>query len=206
MRIREARHDWGAAIAAAALLSGCGTSQAPDDQGKTETAITDPKSDCLLMVWSEQENPDVEFDRANDLADGGAISCATGTSASEYRAAVTAIRTAAASGDRAQMLEQVGIPLVYFDAAGKRRELRDPAAINAVFDDIFDPEMLALMRDLDLKRLTVENQSGGFFSLGALWLVPDGPGGRPRIVTLNRQALAEAIGEVDYQGDTRSDR
>lgn len=202
MRTRVARLDWGTAVAAIALLSACGSPADRESSSKSEQSLaTAEAGDCLLMVWSQQDDPDVEFDRSNDLANGGAISCATGTSASEYDAAVSAIRAAAESGDRAQLLQQVGIPLVYFDAEGGRSELRDPDAINAVFDDIFDDQMLELMRGLDLKKLTVENESGGFFGLGALWLVPDGPGGRPRIVTLNRQALAEALGEIPYPGD-----
>ncbi|MBT8427909.1 MAG: hypothetical protein KJO02_07755, partial [Erythrobacter sp.] len=69
--------------------------------------------DCLLYVWSGEEDPDIEFDRAHDVVQGGAISCATGTSPSHFEAAIGALREAAQSGDKARLLEQLGIPLLY---------------------------------------------------------------------------------------------
>ena len=179
------------AALAAGLLASCSaeTRDAPNNQDLREVTGVDS---CLLLVWENQADPDQMFDRANDTVEGGAISCATGTSPTQYAQAIGAIRAAAQSGDRAAMLENVGIPLLYLDADGKRRELRDPAEIEAVFDDIFDPEMLRMMRELDLQEMTVENEAGGYFGLGALWLVPEAPGQQPRIVTINRQALNEA--------------
>ncbi|SMQ58144.1 hypothetical protein SAMN06297468_0119 [Altererythrobacter xiamenensis] len=179
------------AAAAAILITACSaeTRETPADREVPETAGVD---NCLLLVWENQADPDQMFDRANDTVEGGAISCATGTSPTQYAQAIQAIRVAARSGDRAAMLDNVGIPLLYLDADGKRRELRDPAEIETVFDEIFDPEMLRMMRDLDLQQMAVENQAGGYFGLGALWLVPEGPGQQPRIVTINRQALNEA--------------
>lgn len=183
------------AAVAAGLLASCSaeTRDAPEDQGLLEAASAE---DCLLVVWESQPDPDQAFDRTYDTVEGGAISCATGTSPHAYAKAIEAIRTAARSGDRAAMLENVGIPLLYLDGEGKRRELRDPDEIEAVFDEIFDRDMLRMMRDLDLQQMAVENQAGGYFGLGALWLVPEGPGQQPRIVTINRQALNEATAAV----------
>lgn len=183
------------AAIAAVLVAACSaeTRDAPEDQALLEAANVE---DCLLFVWESQPDPDQAFDRTYDTVEGGAISCATGTSPTAYAKAIEAIRTAARSGDRAAMLENVGIPLLYLDGEGKRRELRDPDEIEAVFDEIFDPDMLRMLRDLDLQQMAVENQAGGYFGLGALWLVPEGPGQQPRIVTINRQALNEATAAV----------
>ena len=41
--------------------------------------------------------------------------------------------------------------------------------------------------------LRVASEQGGFFDLGALWLVVDRQGGKPRLMTVNRQALDEAL-------------
>ena len=162
-------------------------------------AAADP-DDCLLMVWSSQEERNVEFDRENDVADGGAISCATGTSASQFDAAITALRDAAASGNKLRILEEVGLPLLYIDADGERREIEERAEIERVFDEIFDASMLDVLQKLDLKRMTVEKDQGGFFELGALWLVVDESGGRPRLVTVNREALDEAAEAARREG------
>lgn len=152
----------------------------------------DPADNCLLLVWSEQDDPDMNFDRANDFVTGGAISCATGTSPSEFREAIATLRDAAASDDRARILAQVGIPLLYIDAAGQRRELSREET-EALYDEIFDARLIALLRKLELQQMTVEKDQGGFFALGSLWLVVDKPGGRPRLVTINRQAMNEAL-------------
>lgn len=183
-----------------AALGGCGESaDEPPATGDALSATSggEPSEDCLLLVWEKQDSPEVDFDRSNDLVEGGAISCATGTSPSQYQSAIDDLRRAARSNDRAMMLEQVGIPLLYIDAQGGRRELRDPQAVDAVFDEIFDPQMRALLRELDISAMTVEKGSGGFFGLGALWLAPDGPGGKPRIATINRLALAEALSKSE---------
>lgn len=149
--------------------------------------------DCLLYVWSGEEDPDIEFDRAHDVVKGGAISCATGTSASQFDAAIAALREAAKSGNKARMLEEVGIPLLYIDAAGNRREIEQREEVEAVFDEIFDPPMLDRLQQLDLSHMTVAKDQGAFFDLGAIWLVVDEDGGRPRLMTVNRQALDEAL-------------
>lgn len=162
-------------------------------------AAADP-DDCLLMVWSSQEERDVDFDRENDVADGGAISCATGTSASQFDAAIAALRDAAVSGNKRRILEEIGLPLLYIDADGERREIEERDEIDRVFDEIFDASMLEVLQKLDLKRMTVEKGQGGFFELGALWLVVDESGGRPRLVTVNREALDEAAEAARREG------
>ena len=148
--------------------------------------------DCLLVIWDEQEAPNRDFDRANDNVEGGAISCATGTSASEFEAALETIRAAAAANDRAALVRELGIPLLYIDSAGERRDVLEDELVEAGFDEIFSPEMLALMQELELADMTVVPDQGAFFELGSIWLVADAPGGRPRLVTVNRQALDEA--------------
>ena len=157
-------------------------------------ANSDPE-DCLLLVWSNQRERerDVEFDRRHDFVDGGAISCATGTSASRFEAVIATLREAARSGNKARILDQVGLPLLYIDATGTRRELESRAEVEAVFDDIFDAYMIARLQRLDLSRMSVASEQGGFFDLGALWLVVDRQGGKPRLMTVNRQALDEAL-------------
>lgn len=153
-------------------------------------AAPDPGENCLLMVWSEQDDPDIEFDRAHDAVKGGAISCATGTSPSQFEAAITALREAARSGDRARILEQIGMPLLYIDEDGDRRELSEDQ-LDSLFDEVFDEAMLEMLRELDLSKMTVEKDQGAFFELGSLWLVVDDRG-QPRVMTVNRQALDEA--------------
>ncbi|MGI8944079.1 MAG: hypothetical protein ACR2FJ_07610 [Qipengyuania sp.] len=148
--------------------------------------------DCLLMVWSNQNRRDIEFDRANDLVQGGAISCATGTSASRFDAALDALREAARAGDRTRVMEQVGLPLLFIDRKGNRVELTTEEEVEAVYDQIFQPELLRMLERIDLAEMTVVPEKGGFFELGALWLVVEKNGGRPRLVTVNQQALGEA--------------
>lgn len=169
----------------------------PDDPEREELlqaveaqAAPDPGENCLLMVWSEQDDPNVEFDRAHDAVKGGAISCATGASPSQFEAAIASLRDAARGGDRARILEQVGIPLLYIDREGERQELSEEQ-IDSLFDEIFDAEMLSVLQRLDLSKMTVEKDQGAFFELGSLWLVVDEQG-QPRVMTVNRQALNEA--------------
>ena len=168
------------------------TAKAEESASEIRQALRTAKDDCLLLVWSEQDERDVEFDRANDQVEGGAISCATGTSPSQFNAAVIAIREAAKSGNKARMLEQIGIPLMYIDASGERRPIEDRETIEAIFDEVFDGQMIATLQELDLSKMTVVPDQGAFFELGSLWLVVDEKGGRPSIVTVNRQALDDA--------------
>ena len=53
-------------------------------------------------------------------------------------------------------------------------------------------DSLALLERLDLSQMSVAKDQGGFFELGAVWLVVDREGGRPRLMTVNRRALGEA--------------
>ena len=178
----------------------------PDDQREPlvqvveNEAKADPAENCLLLVWSEQEEPDVEFDRAHDAVNGGAISCATGTSPSQFEAAIETLREAAQSGDKTRMLEQVGLPLLYIDAEGERRELTEDQ-VDTLFDEVFDQRMVSVLRDLDLSQMTVDQDQGAYFELGSLWLVVDDTGGKPRIVTVNRQALEEAAEAAKKQAE-----
>lgn len=167
--------------------------QAPEPEPVEAMAATThaAPNDCLLMVWSNQPRRDIVFDRAHDLVDGGAISCATGTSPSQFQAALDALREAARSGDSRRVLAEVGIPLLYIDRAGNRVEL-DETRAEALAEEVFDAELMRTLERLDLKDMTVVPERGGFFELGSLWLVVDRQGGRPRLVTVNRQALAEA--------------
>lgn len=183
------------AACSAALIAGCApTDETPAERPTEAPEAAEPRADdCLLLVWSNQKERNARFDRDHDFVDGGAISCATGTSASQFDAAIQALREAAKSGNKARLLEQLGLPLLYIDAQGERREIEDRAEVEAVFDEIFDPSMLALLQRLDLSRMSVAKDQGGYFELGALWLVVDQGGGRPRLMTVNRQALDEAL-------------
>lgn len=163
----------------------------PSSQPVEQPVATAPAEDCLLVVWEREGRANAEFDRANDRASGGAISCATGVSASRFDAALTALRTAARSGDRAAILREVGLPLLYIDATGHRRELTDPASVNAAFDEVFSPSVVNLLQRVRIEDMEVVDGQGAFFELGALWLVV-GEDGRPRVVTVNAQALGEA--------------
>lgn len=187
-------------LGCASLLAGCSPVAQDDaatdapDRALLETIedadVIAAEEDCLLFVWSGEDDPDIEFDRANDTVKGGAISCATGTSPSRFEAAIAALREAAQSGDKARILDQLGVPLLYIDEDGKRQDLTEEQ-VDALFDDIFDARMLDMLQKLDLSEMTVEKDRGGFFQLGTLWLIVD-DSGKPQVVTVNRQALLEA--------------
>ena len=194
-------------LAATAALTGCAPAGEADAAGevaqseeadakallgRAQTGSAGDAQDCLLMVWSNQDQRDIEFDRTHDLVDGGAISCATGTSASRFDAALSALRDAARAGDRARVFEQVGLPLLYIDRAGNRVELTTEAEVEAVYDEIFSARLVDMLDDVDVGEMTVVPERGGFFRLGALWLVVEKNGGDPRLVTVNQQALEEA--------------
>ena len=66
---------------------------------------------------------------------------------------------------------------------------------------MFDDNVLALLRNLDLDALTVVPDEGAFVQLGSVWLVVDRKGGRPRIVTVNKQALGEAAAAARRQAE-----
>ena len=176
-----------AGAAALALLAGC-DADAPAPMAVPGQAA--PSEDCLSAVWGTQPRRDEAFDRANDKVAGGRISCATDTSPAQFRDAIAALKQAAA-GDRAAMLSEIRFPLLYIDAAGTSHTL-DAAAIGERFDEIFDPRTRALIERITLSQITVVPDQGGFFELGAVWLVAPSPGARPRLATVNHQALAEA--------------
>lgn len=178
-----------AALALAAAACGNGTESPTAEDPLAPVAAVE---DCLVLVWQQQDQPNEQFDRDHDRADGGAISCATGTSASQFEAALAAIRKAAATGDKASLLAELGIPLLYIDADGNRHQLHQDELADDLFDEVFSPEVLALLRQVRLEDLTVIPDEGAFVKLGAIWLVVDSLGGRPRIITVNRQALGEA--------------
>ena len=193
-----------AAIAGACSpASGERAAEDPARQRLLETveaeASPDPGDNCLLMAWSEQDDPDIEFDRQHDAVKGGAISCATGTTPSQFEAAISALRDAARSGDKARILEQVGIPLLYITEEGERRELTEEE-VESLFDEVFDDNMLDLLSRLDLSKMAVEKDQGGFFELGSLWLIVD-DSGQPRVMTVNRQALEEAAAVARNQAE-----
>lgn len=173
------------------------TEKSADIVAKGEAA----PGDCLLLVWSSQKERNPQFDRDHDFVEGGAISCATGTSASQFDVAISTLRDAARSGDKARLLREVGLPLLYIDGEGKRREIKDRAEVEAVFDEIFDPAMIEVLQKIDLSRMSVAKDQGGFFELGAIWLVVDRDGGRPRLMTVNRQALDEALDTARERAD-----
>ena len=70
----------GALACACSPVSSEVKSEDPSQRDLLETveaqATPDPSENCLLMVWSDQDDPDIAFDRANDAVKGGAISCA----------------------------------------------------------------------------------------------------------------------------------
>lgn len=188
-----------------ALLAACSPSaQSPSGEPAressslqaTQAAPAATSDNCLLLVWQEQETRDERFDLAHDSADGGAISCATGTTASQFDRAFASIRAAAKARDKAAILDQTCLPLLYIDAEGNRKQLTAPEEIDATFSEVFDDDVLALLREVDLDALTVVPEQGAFVKLGSVWLVVDRDGGRPRIVTVNKQALGEAASAV----------
>ena len=189
------------ALAACSPAESTGRGEAPVPTTSGEAPVASQVSDgaqdnCLLLVWQEQDARDEQFDLANDRADGGAISCSTGTSASQFDKALAAIRAAARARDKAAILDQTGLPLLYIDKDGNRRQLTDPDAVDTTFSEVFDDDVLALLREVDLDALTVVPEQGAFVQLGSVWLVVDRDGGRPRIVTVNKQALGEAAAAV----------
>lgn len=200
------------AAVAALALTGCGFAE-DNVRRKTATRMvageanpaqtrTLPESrrtssrekDCLLLIWEQQSGADRAFDLRFDEAPGGNISCATGTTAGEFDKAIHAIRSAAAGPDRAALLDHIGVPLTYIDRDGTSRQLADRGAVDVLFRRIFDEDVLSALRELDLAEMAVTPGQGGDFHLGSVWLAVREEAGRPQIVTINQQALAEARG------------
>ena len=100
------------------------------------------------------------------------------------------------------MLEQLGLPLLYIDRDGEQVELDDDQ-IDALYDEVFDARLIGAIERLDLSQMTVVPERGGFFELGSIWLVVDKMGARPRLVTVNRQALDEAAGAARRKAQDR---
>ena len=174
-----------------AALAGC-SGEADGVSPELLSALNAKNQDCLIAIWDTQTAPDKNFDREHDGIEGGAISCATDTSPSQYAGAIESIRLAADGADREAMIDMIGIPLVYLDAEGNRREIAANSDIERMYDDIFSRDLVATMKGLTLQDMAVENRAGGYFELGALWLAPPQKGARPRIVTINHQALSES--------------
>ena len=72
-----------------AALDAVEDAQGPD--GTREPAGSEAAEDCLLVIWEQRAGAEDfggederAYDRAHDKADGGAISCATATSASQF--------------------------------------------------------------------------------------------------------------------------
>ena len=196
---------------ALAILTGCGSDEAR--QSPTEKALEEVQGpggervaassvrarDCLLAVWEAREkegdfggDEERAFDRDHDAATGGAISCALGTSASQFEKTLTALRDGATNADRAALLAQAGIPLLYIDKDGAIQRLEDAAALEQAFETVFTTATLEKLRTIALDQMTVVPEKGGFFDLGALWLVVPETGARPQLVTVNDQSAAEA--------------
>lgn len=171
--------------------------QGPD--GKVAAAGSEEAGDCLIAIWEAREksgnfggDAERQFDRDHDKAEGGAISCATGSSATQFEATLKALRDSATNSDRAALLAESGIPLLFINSAGETQELKDALSLEAAFDDVFTEKTIEKLRNIALEKMTVVPNKGGFFDLGALWLVVPETGGRPRLVTVNDQAAAEA--------------
>jgi hypothetical protein len=168
------------------LLCACGAAPAEPDPAALPTLRAET---CLPQVWQSQDSPDEAFDVAHDKVEGGSISCATETTPSVYSAALRAIRAAAIKGDRAALARESAAKLLVIDALGGRRDLPGQDSSG---EDVFTPDLLTLLSQVELSDMTVAPDGGGFFALGTVWLAPPEPGARPRIVTINLQALAEA--------------
>ncbi|WP_265564220.1 hypothetical protein [Sphingomicrobium arenosum] len=199
--------EWAFLAAFALALTGCGEGESPAMQaldeaqvdGSREAAGSSAAEDCLLVIWDAREKAgdfvgesERDYDRSHDAAEGGAISCATATSASQFEKTLKALRDAATSGDRAATLAEAGIPLLFIGEDGTIRELTEAAMLEEAFDEVFTQNTLDRMRSLALEQMTVIPDKGAFFDLGALWLVVPETGARPKLVTVNSQAAAEA--------------
>ncbi|MCJ8190574.1 hypothetical protein [Sphingomicrobium aestuariivivum] len=200
------RAEW-LCIAALLSLGACQEAESPAMQALDEAQVDGEKvapgssaaEDCLLFIWEAREaagdfggDDERTYDRDHDEAEGGAISCATATSASQFEKTLKALRDAATSGDRAATLAEAGIPLLFITEDGTTRELTEAKALEEAFEEVFTERTLERMRSLALEEMTVIPDKGAFFDLGALWLVVPETGARPKLVTVNSQAAAEA--------------
>lgn len=202
----------GVPLAAALCLLSSACNSAPDqvqeigsEHGNSK-ALKQAAESCLLVLWDERKPVDPGFDQRHDQVEGGAISCATGATPAEFDAVISALRTAARSRDREAVLEAIGIPMVYIDAEGVRREFADRAELEPVFEQVFDEATLAALEALDIADMAVTKDQGGSFKLGALWLAVPAPGEPPQLITVNRQALGEAAEAARRKAIAQSDK
>lgn len=172
--------------------------EAQGPEGAEALAGSELAEDCLLVIWQERAKTgdfggetERQYDRDHDSAEGGAISCATGSSASQFEKTLVALRDSAGNANRAALLAEAGIPLLFINGDGEVQELSSPEALEAAFDEIFTDATLERLRSLALEDMTVVPNKGGFFDLGSLWLVVPEVGARPKLVTVNDQAAAE---------------
>ena len=190
-------------LALAALLSlfACGE---PDGVPEAEGPVVTPEdlpadvqdqalASCLDRLWEDDADDAVRiYDRQNDIIDGVSISCTMSTTATKLFDAMKAIRDAAQHRDRAAMLQAIGLPLLYIDDEGNAHQLKDQAAIEAAFEEVFTPGLIEVLTNLDPQDIKIRPDQGIFVELGTLWLVvPEGET-QPRIVTIDLQALEES--------------
>ncbi|MGB7405496.1 MAG: hypothetical protein WA906_07400 [Pacificimonas sp.] len=160
-----------------------------DDFADVETISVE---DCLPALWKQRPSRNEAYDRANDKQRGGSLSCGLSTTASEFRDVLADLRLAADTGDRERLLSHVGVPMTYVDRDGHLRELASMADVEAIYEEIFTPDILAELSKIRLEDASVVPNEGIFFELGAVWLVvPEGESG-PQLVTVNQQAAEEA--------------
>lgn len=162
-----------------------------------DAAAAERSQNCLDIIWAARAgDPDFDeaerqFDRAHDATTGGSIACATASSASQFDRTLKALASAISNGDRAATIAEAGIPLLFIDEDGNRREISNPQRLEAAFDTIFTADTLERLQSLELEDMTVVPDKGGFFDLGSIWLVVPETGARPKLVTLNRQSAGE---------------
>ena len=186
------------AVLALLVLAGCG--QAPQGDQFAGMASGSPSPDrisvtpdsCLLLVWDAARPQDAAFDKANDIVEGGSISCATGSTAGQFEQTLSSARQAADTQDMASLVAMSAEPLLYIDARGERHEYPDRNALSVDAASVFAPEILTVFRTAQLTDLTVAPQDGAFLALGTVWLSVPATGAAPQIRTINLQAAAEA--------------
>ena len=194
----------GLAAGAALALAGCerAPSASPQDivaqqlpGGASEDASSADRltEDCLALVWASQSNPPRDHDRKLDAARGGSIACDMQTSASEVEGLLAALKAASVREDYRALADATDTPVLFIDAGGTRAELAERAAIEAASTRMFDPQMRALLARLTLADMEIVRGQGGMFALGSVWIVAPRNGARPLIITINREALDEAL-------------
>jgi hypothetical protein len=147
-----------------------------------------PAPNCLELVWSSGGESDKQFDIDNDRKGDDSISCSTLTSPSAFQNTFSRVRTSAKRGDEQALVNLVDYPLTFIDRSGehhlltKEDLLRSPQAV-------FQKEVLDILRNLQMRKMHVVRNKGGFFASGAIWFQVRSVGGQPKIGTINHQAL-----------------